>query len=314
MFVRGAVSEREGLVPVLTRFCISGGRIQGSNGRVAIDAACEELAGIEALVPADRFIAAANACAMEPSIKTTAKGQLRMTRGAFSAQLPTQPVTDFPRMAPSTGRATKAPAVMDAFARLREFIGEDHVRQWSLTVAGDGERLYATNNNSITSVPSPIKMQLPSFLLDEVLRIGQPERMACDDSSVTFFYGDDWLRSQLILDKWPLETAQKHIGWTKKTPPIPDDLVQTIETLVPLCPNPKLPIVCFTENGVATEPGESQAEVKGDKWPSVSFDARNLLPLLRAATHFTIDEATGLGRVEGEDGFRGIIAGRKYAS
>lgn len=317
-FVRGAVADKEGAIPALTRFCISGGRIQGSNGRLVIDAPCPELEGIEALVPADRFLNAIDACEGEPDdVSITDAGRLMIRRGKFKASLPLQPVASFPRATPTEGAPRSwSPALLSTLARLRPFIGEDSTRQWCLTIVADGERAYATNSAMIGSLPAPgLQFQLPVFLIDELLRIGtDPGGHIIDASSITFFYGSSWLRSQLIIDEFPLKTAQRVTAWDDKLKRMPDDLVAKIESILPFCLDRKYPLIHFTDKGISTTPGETQAEIEGAGWPPLAFDARNLLPMLRAATHFGIDPASGRGLVLGEGGFRGALMGRKIAT
>lgn len=317
-FVRGAVANREGAVPVLTRFHISGGRIQGANGRIAIEAPCAELDGIEVLVQADKFLAAVDACDSEPKLDTTDNGRLSVKRNKFKCYLPTQAVDFFPRHHPTPGKKAKPVAsLLSTLSRLRPFVGEDATRPWVLTLFADGQTAYATNSNMIASVPAPgLKCQLPVFLIDELLRIGQePSATTHDENSATFFYGNSWLRSQLIVDEWPIKTAQELLAWKKKKlQPIPEDLISAIESILPFCPDPKLPLVFFTPEGVATAPGETQAQVRGVAWPPLGFDSRNLLPMLRASTKLLLDPEQGRGLFEGGNGFRGTMAGIKTSS
>lgn len=310
-FVRGAVANKEGPVPVLTRFCIYDGRIQGSNGRIAIDAPCPELAGINALVPADRFISAIDACDLEPKISLTEGNRLVVARKPFRAVLPTQPIDAFPHSAPTKGKRQKVPDLLPMLSRLRPFVGEDSIRMWCLCVYADGETAYATNSNMIASFPAEgIKLTLPVFLIDELLRIGEaPTGMTSDEHSITFFYGDSWLRSQLITEEWPVQTARELLSWKKAPPQMPPDLLKQIESIIPFCLDPRFPVVHFTEKGVSTEPGETQAEVAGASWPPIAFDSRNLLPMLRASTRFSIDGEKRQARFAGEGGFKGVMAG-----
>lgn len=318
MFVRGGVADKEGPAPVLTRFCITGGRIQGSNGRLALDAPCPELEGIDVLVPADKFIAAVDACDLEPRIDVTESGRLSIKHKHFRALLPVQEVTAFPMATPTPGKpvSLQPNLLLPVLKALRPFIGEDHTRAWCMTVIGDGKHAYATNSNMIARYPSKLKLQLPVYLIDELLRMGvEPDTMAFDGNSSTFFYGSSWLRAQLINETWPIDKAQEHLSWKDNLPQLPEGLVGAIESLLPFCPNPKLPVIHFTKKGVSTEPGDTQAEITGDtEWPEVAFDSRNLIPLLRAADSFAIDPETGKGVVSHASGFRGVIAGRKYAA
>jgi hypothetical protein len=319
-FVHGAVATREGPVPVLTRFHISGGRIQGSNGRIAIDAPCEELTGVEALVPADKFLAAVDSCTA-PNISVE-ENRLVIKDGKFKARLPMQPLEDFPKHEPTPGTLVKKfPAFLQYLPIIRPFVGEDMTRPWCLTTIADGDRIYATNSAMIVSAPCHgWKGQLPSFLIDELVRIlkvrgakeGCPNAFVQDENSVTFHYGKSWLRSQLIVDEWPIDTARDLLAFKEKgIHKFDKALVASIESLIPFCVDPKMPTIHFGPGGIATAPGDTRAEVEGEGWPPCAFDARNLLPMLNASSHFAIDGDKGVGLFYGENGFKGIMRGSK---
>lgn len=316
-FVRGAVANREGAIPVLTRFHISKGRIQGTNGRVAIEAPCEELEGIEVLVQADKFLSAVDACDSEPKIEMTDSGRLSVKRGKFKCFLPVQLLEAFPHHVVTPGPVQKIKELLPTLRALRPFIGEDATRPWVLTIIADGQNAYATNSNMMASIPAKgLKFQLPVFLIDELLRIGiEPDAYAQNENSITFYYDDytSWLRSQLIVDEWPIETAKELLSWKLKIKDYPKDLVTSIESLLPFCPDQKLPLIFFTENGISTAPGDTEAEIKGAGWPPLGFDSRNLLPMLRASTRFHIDPELGRGMFEGVGGFHGVMMGLKTA-
>ncbi|MDZ4343969.1 MAG: hypothetical protein U1E51_16235, partial [Candidatus Binatia bacterium] len=86
-FVRGAVKDSDTVMPVLTHFCIHKGRIQGTNGRISIDSPCPELT-FEAVLPADKFLSAIDACKGEPKMRFTDGGKFVVERKPFRGFLP----------------------------------------------------------------------------------------------------------------------------------------------------------------------------------------------------------------------------------
>lgn len=307
-FVRGAVSEKD-VVPVLTHFCIYKKRIQGANGRVEIDSPCAQL-DFEAVVPADRFLRAVDACAGEPTLRFTEGGKLVVERKPFRALLPIQPISAFPLAQPSKGKpATPAKPIFPYLRKLRPFMSDDAERPWAST-ALFADDAFVSNNATIammTGNPFKHEIQLPVFGVDELLRIGlEPKNYVVDEVSVTFFWDEGWLRVRKISAEWPVKTAQQWMATKVKTDPIPKNLAAAVMRVVPFCNDPKHPIIYLKKKGVSTAPGEVQAEVSGFDLPEAAAHADNLLAMLKPSSHMGATDKAVI--FTGPDGFKGIMS------
>lgn len=310
-FVHGAVSEKD-VVPVLSHFCIYAGRIQGANGRVYIDAPCSDLK-IEGAVPADRFLKAVDACQGEPDLKVTDKGRLIVSRDNFRAQLMTQPLDKYPRGNPSAGKKIKLPkGLSTAIRQLRPFISDDAQRPWASTIffSRKDKAALATNSAMIAMTDALYfitDVQLPVFCADELLRIeNDPDSYTLDSNSITFYWDDAWLRSQLIAAEWPVETAR---DWLKMKAPmtkLPHQIKKQIEALIPFCPDPKYPVIKFAKNRISTLDGDSTAEITGIDLGEAAFHATNLLAMMSSADKIAIAEKAAL--FTGPNNFRGVMS------
>ena len=130
---------------MLFRSHIYAGRIQGQNGWLAIDAPCPELAGIEATVPAERFLKAVDACDGEPKLSLT-DTSMTVSRKGFKARIPLLPHDSFPCVDVSGQPDLTGIELLPTLRRLRSFVSEDASRPWSQGVLCVGNHAYATNN------------------------------------------------------------------------------------------------------------------------------------------------------------------------
>jgi len=134
--VAGTVADKT-LVPAFSHIHIYDGHIQGNDGRcTAIDAFCEKLKGVNATVPASRFLRAVNACDGEPVI-TEKNNKLTIKRAGFKAVLPLMANADYPKVGgPPEGvePTPVAPGFIKALKRIAPFISEDASRPWSCSI------------------------------------------------------------------------------------------------------------------------------------------------------------------------------------
>lgn len=315
-FVRGAVATGNQIVPVLTHFCIYGNRIQGANGRIHIDSAC--VIDFEGVVPAEKFLRAMDACDGHPSFRFTDANKLVIERKPFRAYLPHQSVESFPKAEPTPGerywsKKASHPALLPTLRALRPFMSDDAERAWASTVLfhRESNTAFATNSAMIAmltkAAPFHADVQLPIFCVDELLRIGrEPLDYAVDSSSITFFWGDQWLKSQLIVAEWPVKTAQEWLAMKAKMLPIPKDLAKLVESIVPFCEDPKFPVIHFSERGITTAPGETQGQIEGVNIGSGAFRADNLAFMLACSDKIAIAEKCGI--FSGPDNFKGVMS------
>lgn len=316
-FVRGAVSDKAtGPQPILTHFFIYDGRIQGSDGRVAIDASCPEL-DISATLNADKFLRAIDICGDKVKLKTTEGGRISITDGRFRATLASH-TADYPRNDPSKGKKIKVPpGFIDELRILKPFIGEDATRAWASNIyfhKGNAFAIYnAMLGTILKSVMAELEMSLPLHCMEELIRIGTPpDSMIQDSNSLTFFWGKDrWLKSQLLVDEWPSKTAEELVvSFPKKLQAIPDGFLDAVKKLTPFCRDPDYPIIDFDERGISTEEGDSKAEIIGIKLKSFRSDSRNLIALLEVADEMLVaDDGKRAYFKSKENRWLGILAG-----
>ena len=311
--VRGAVSTKD-LLPVLTHFHIYEGRVQGGNGRIAIDAPCPELSGFDCTVPAERFLKAVDACDGEPRLKLTDGGKLTASRGKFRATLPLADHAAFPRLGlPMTsGSYGAAEPLLPVLRRLRPFIGEDASRPWSCGVLFRGGYAWATNNMCLARAPYELpEMVLPVFAVDELLRIGaEPSSVEVLENALALrFEGGWWLRCQKLEGQWP-DVARFMPAQPPERAWAADTLREAVRKVLPFCPDPKHPVVQTGGAGVSTLEGEMSAEVGcyGGDLPVARFRAEPLLAALDAARSIDLSAYPGACYWQGE-GVEGVIVG-----
>ena len=315
--VRGAVSTKD-LLPVLTHFHIYEGRVQGGNGRIAIDAPCPELAGFDCTVPAERFLKAVDACDGEPRLKLTDNGKLTVSKGKFRATLPLADHSAFPKVASPTQIASfldgeKLPPLLPTLRRLYPFIGEDASRVWSCGVYLNGGYAWATNNVCLARVPIHLfkNFVLPVFAIDELLRIGQePVSIeACENYVVFYFASNWWMRCQKLEGQWPdvasfMPAEPSAHAWPSK------QLAEAVRKILPFCPDPKYPVVQTGPDGVGTLDGDMSALVGYDDLPAGRFRAEPLLAALDASGSIDLSTYPKSCYWQGE-GIDGVIVGMR---
>jgi DNA polymerase III sliding clamp (beta) subunit (PCNA family) len=284
--VRGAVASKD-LIPVLTHFHISGGRIQGGNSRLAIDAACPELAGHSIVVPADKFLRAVDACKGEPTITVT-DTKVEIKKGRFKAHVHSVPPETYPHLDVDFSEVrTPAGPLLPALRAVREFISTDASRPWSNAVLFHEGWAYATDN--VTMVRTPVawegRMALPGYAVDELLRIGrEPQRIHQGEHGVGFDYGTFWLRTTLIDGSWP-DVWRMFEHDFLALPALPDGLLEAVETVAPFCADSKVPVILFQDGAVTTMEGAHGAAVDGFTLPDGAFRSEVLRTVLAVATH-----------------------------
>ena len=312
-FVRGAVSDRALAIPALSHFCIAKKRIQGANGSVAIDAPID--LEIEAVVHADRFLAAVDACDGEPKMRFTDGGRLVLERKPFRAMLPVLPLAEFPISEPSKGKRFKLKgSVIDTLKILLPFMGDDAAatHRWTSSLLFHEGAAYATNSAMMASLPCKTidqSVELPHHAVDELIRIAEtPEEYCFDETSITFFWKEGrWLRSQLLVEKWPIKMATELLKFKIKPAPLPPNLLASIKRIIPFCADPKFPVIFFKENGVSTAPGEVQAEINDYRLEASAFHAENLIPMLERIDRMTVENGVKAYCL-GPNGFRGLMS------
>lgn len=310
--VRGAVSTKD-LLPVLTHFHIYEGRVQGGNGRIAIDAPCPELADFDCTVPAERFLKAVDACDGEPKCKLTEEGKLIISKGKFRATLPLAAHASFPKAVFGEGKRVKLPPVLAALRKLLPYIGEDASRPWSCGVLFRDGYAWATNNVVLARVPiqNLPDAVVPIFAIEEMVRMGlEPLTVLDSENALSFDLGEDrWLKVQKLSGDWP-----DVLKFIPAKPPEEGQLAQplrkAIEKVLPFCPDPKLPVVQTGKDGVSTLEGESCAVLGMKELPETRFRAEPLLAVLGTASYIDLSTYPAACYWRGE-GIDGVIVGMR---
>lgn len=292
--VYGAVQERS-LLSVLSHFYIYDGRVQATDGRMGIDAPLPELAGVTAVVPADRFLSAIGSSDEEPRV-VIEEGRIVIVSGRFRARIPIMPAEKtFPHLLPNPPDWELEEPLLPILKQLRPFIADDATNIWSTGLLLTTTHAYATNNVCLVGVACSMldgtgvsSLAIPRFAVDEILRFGmEPTQFGVSENCVTFHFDDVWLRTQLIVADWPQDRiAELFKTAPKKMQPIPDGLKSAVEKVLPFCKEPKFPVVILSKDGVATEQHDHEATVTGMSLPEMRFNANMLSLALKNAEQF----------------------------
>jgi len=306
-FVHGAVSEKD-IVPVLTHFHIADGRVQGSNGRLVLDAPIAGITG-DIVVPADKFLKAVDTCSGSPNLEIN-EMSLTISAGRFKAKLPMLDV-EFPRTAQATDeRVAVDKKLLTALRSLKPFISTDATRQWSCGVLLSEGYAYATNNIILAKAPAPdmgVDLSLPVWAVDELLRIGTPpECMSIGESTLSFFWSNGaWMQTKLGTGAWP-KLGEYMPDDYSGLPALPEGFAKQVKRLTAFCPDPNFPVVALNEDGISTADGATTAEISGYTFAECKFHAKMLLLVLESATSASFEQVPALWK--GND-VEGVIAG-----
>lgn len=308
--VRGAVATKD-LLPVLKSIHSYNGRLQGCNGRVTIDAPCVELEGKEFTVGCVPFLKAVDACSGEPELVFEPQ-RITVKRGTFKAVLPLEEHAEFPRQEPTGQEGVKLTgALLPALRTLQPFVSDDASRPWACGILFRGGYAFATNNIVVAGLPAvefPMSLNLPGFLIDELLRLGlEPLRIQATSDAITFHLpGGAWIKGQLLSADWPaVENMMPAVPETL----IPTGLQQAVERLLPFCPDPKVPLIFFSPEGVRTNDGAKSATVGGFDLPEGVYRAEPLLAVLAAATAADFTPYPAPATFAGAGGLKGLLVG-----
>ncbi|HEY6020864.1 MAG TPA: hypothetical protein VIY48_13480, partial [Candidatus Paceibacterota bacterium] len=186
------------------------------------------------------------------------------------------------------GTAVKlSPDFFKALQLVKPFISQDASRVWSTSVLLTESYMYATNNIILVRVPiewCDLEVALPASTIDRMIEVGQvPTSCFLSEQSVSFEYGETWMRSQLIMERWPNVAAMMDEA-EPATEPVPVDLADAIEALKHFCTNEKFPVINFGET-LKTDAGEQEASFDGFDLPAGAYHADQLLKVLAVATH-----------------------------
>lgn len=257
-FVRGAVAKKD-FVPELTHFRIKDQRITGYNGIIALSSPID--LDLDIRPRADTFTKAVQTCETTISMHVTPTGRLSVKSGKFRALIECLPddYTGIPVL-PEGNEIDIGPDFMQAVRAVSPYMGFDASRPWSEGIMLKNQSAYATNNICFVEYwhghNMPLPINIPKVAVNELLRIGQdPERVVCNQSTITFHYADGrWLRSALLGDNWPEQAFNLFDGREFDYDTMPDGLFDALRELKAFMD--KESRVYFRHDGVATSASE----------------------------------------------------------
>jgi hypothetical protein len=222
-FVAGAVAAKD-LVPGLTHFRIQNGTVRSYNGNLAM---CSPIAlDIDCCPKGVDMVRAIANCEDATVVSVTPSGKLSIRSGGFRALVPLIE-GDTPHVEPA-GQIVhfNGEQLLKAFKVLDPIVGTDASRPFTTGVLIDGASAYATNNVVMAQYwigdPFPGTVNIPRSAVRELLRIGEaPTHAQVDSNSITFHFTDGrWIRSQLIMDAWPLQKVNQLLDQPNNPQPI----------------------------------------------------------------------------------------------
>src|SRR5574337_929986 len=142
-FVKGAVAKKD-LVPAMTHFHISNGRIQSYNGKISLSAPIA--LDVDCCPKADPFVRAIEACTETAQLHLTPSGKLAIRSGKFRAHIDSVPEEMFPELEPEGEPVSVDGDLLPALTQLYDLVGEDASRPWATGILLDGGSAFATNN------------------------------------------------------------------------------------------------------------------------------------------------------------------------
>lgn len=294
--VRSVVSDRD-LVPVLTHFHLYGYRIQGTNGKLTLDAPWPNYSAIPINVPAEPFVRAFEAMD-EPELFIKDNRHLLVSQGKMKVRIPINLET-FPRASKPEVWDPMDNSLVEVIRRVRPFVSNDASRLWACGILYREGYVYATNNIVMVRVPwTPSSLgdmdtfTLPDVGMDQLIKCNLPvEAIHVRDNAVGFeMEGDVWMESLRYTEQWPdVERMfdDPDIDW-EGLPALKGSERAIVEKLLPFVPDKRHPVIRFEGDKIATLEGEMEAAVE-TQCGTGAFHATPLAAVLAVATHMNID-------------------------
>lgn len=305
--VKGAAAKKE-VLPLLTHLHVYNNRIQAGNGVMSIDAPFP-VSGTFTVPTAD-FISAVDACnSSVPSI-TISNNKVTIVDNSFKVTLPC--AEGYSVQEPEGTKHELTTPLVKAFKQLRRFTGEDASRPWCCGVLMREGMMYATNNVVAASIPSPCFLDnaaIPNNVVDELLRIGEdPTHFSYTGTKVCFYFKDtSWIKFSLLQGEWP--DISKYMPNDVVGMLITDDFVRDCERIAKFCPDPNIPVLKLTAEGVETMAGDKGARCTDYSLPDSYFRADALLPVLSMAQVIDFSLYPAPCSFSSTSGLKGVIMG-----
>lgn len=293
--VRSVVSDRD-LIPVMTHFHMYDFRLQGSNGKLTLDAPWPEFSREEPInIPAEPFVRAFEA--MDDPHMAIKDEFLHINEKRMRVKIPLN-LELYPVCRRPEDWDPMDNSILDAVRIIRSFISDDASRPWACGAMYSDGYLYATNNIVIVRTPwemgslSDVKsFTLPGFGIDQLIRCNRDiTGIHVRDSAIGFeLEGDVWMESVRYTEQWP-EVAKyfDNVDW-KKIPKLSGEEKDIVEKLLPFVPDKRHPVIKFDGNTISTMEGAMEAAVETNCGHG-AFHSTPLLEVLGHATRMDFEE------------------------
>lgn len=312
--VASVVADRD-TVPVLTQLHLYGDRIQGSNGRMVLDAPWDWEHDTDLNLPAGPFCKALDR--MDNPTMAMTDGKLVVKQGRMKATIPVS------RDAYPRSPATEEPfspvdwaSLGAAWGKVLPFVSSDASKPWATGILYRGGWVYATNNVVLIRAKcnlGPEEFDVPAAAAAQLLSLGTVTGRHITKNAITFTLASGaWFRTARMDGAWPGVDGMLEQYDYGALPKLPDMLAEDVEQVLPFVPDPKHPVIRFVDGKVATLEGDMNAEVvnEGVAPGTTSYHAVPLGLVLRLASHMDFSaypKPTPFANADGT--VQGVIAG-----
>lgn len=307
--VRSTVADRD-IGTGLTNFRVYDGRVQGTNGKMCLDAPWPDFPSQEPLsIPANPLVKAFEAMA-SPDL-TIKEDTLTVKEGKMRVRIPLSREPFTPQTGPTKRCAVDSDLLLQ-LRTLRPFVSDDASRPWSMGVKVTGGYMYATNNVIIVrkKVETDLDFDIPGFAIDQLGR-SQKEILGINTTEklIDFILEDDvWFSTVRYAAQWP-EIDHFFDRDFSSLPELNGNEKAAVEKVLPFVPDPRHPVIRFTGNKVATLEGEMEAEIETEGNREANLHATPLLLVLSHATHFDFNEYPKFMPFRCGNGMEGVMIG-----
>ena len=171
--VRSVISDRD-LIPVLSHFHMYDGRLQGTNGKLTLDAPWPQSMPAPVNIPAEPFVKAFESM-NNPEIQLK-DDFMFVTEKKMKVKIPLS-MDPYPICGKPTEWDPMDDSLLEALRPIRHFVSEDASRPWACAAKYMDNNLYATNNIVIIRTPWSIgsfseveTFDLPGFGIEQLLK------------------------------------------------------------------------------------------------------------------------------------------------
>jgi DNA polymerase III sliding clamp (beta) subunit (PCNA family) len=242
------------------------------------------------MLPAQSFFAAVEACDGVPKL-TIKENTLVVSEGKFRARVPLLPGVDYPLIPPPQGDVVGKLST-EPLRRVRDFVATDASRPFACGEYFHKGYVYATNN--VTMTRSPVNYNGPDIVIpvqcvDELLRLPFDEYSVQHSESGLYFRPegvDVWVHTRALDLAWP--DVERFFEWDADALPEINavQLRAGVARLKKFVPDDKVPVICFTDEGLRTLEGSAGDAQIGDSDKMLSsWRAETLELVLAKATH-----------------------------